>query len=1286
MRWMWSALTFAILVAFAASIQARAQNADTEALRKRAAELFAAGHYSEALTVSEEWADAAEKAETSTGKPGYATANALGTLAWYALFAKEPDKALEASERAIRLSPYQVAARTNRAHALLFLGRNEDAIAAYIEHKGEAAGERKWENVILEDFAEFRSRGLNHPDLARAEKAIAEAPESAQAKAANDAEALKQQALELNKTKNPEAITVAQRALALAERVLGKDHPKTLDVVRTLGWIYGNQNHVDNMVQLHKRVLDTYERVLGKDAPDTIVSVSVLALSYEQQHRFDEAEALYKRSLEWRKRMGGYESLGTLYDLERLGVLYYKQGLYEKAEPLQKRALEITEHLLGKEHPDALENAIDLAGTYHELGRVGDAIRLYEHVLEVRERLLGNEDLKMLEILNYLGEEYSGLRSRRKEAESLLKRALDGFERTLGKDAPATLEAADNLAFVYKATERYREAEQLYNRVLEARERLLGQEDFKTLNVIYSLADLYFMEQRWSDAEPLLKRALEGRERLVGTQEWDHGIEQILNELGAVYFAQGDWMKAAQSWRRTNDIVIRLVKQSNSKVGSAPTADTHLISDASSHLVQAMNRLAPEGSEMRAKASREMFEIAQWALFSGAADSLSQMAARAAKDDPALSALARERQDLVAEWQNRDASRDAAFAKPVEKRDAKAEGENLTRLTAIDERIAEIDRRMAAAFPEYDRLTSPVPLAAEEVQSLLRPNEAFIFFLDINREYTRAGETFIWVLTKTDMRWVRTDLDRKALHREVTALRCGLDATSWDDEGAVECAKFLHLPPNLGPKNGKPLPFDAAWSRGLYNSLFGQVEDLIKGKNLLIVPSGALTQLPFQVLVQSLPKGVVAGRIPAREISSLGITIEDVSRKDRERLQWDGEGGVRIVKVDDGKAAAAAGLKVDDVLLAIGDAKAESTDKTIDAIRSNKPGATVQVGLLRAGQKLEIIATLGARTVQEWRPYYVDATNARGIYWLVRDHAITVLPAVSSLKALRRVAKPSGAVKPMIGFGNPLLDGDQGDPRYGDYYKQRAALARDNQRCRGTMRERVAAPFAPVRGVTPVATRGGLADLDHLKAQAPLPETADELCAVARDLGADAGEMRLGARATEGEVKALSASGALAQYRIVHFATHGALAGQLNGTSEPGLILTPPAAATEEDDGYLSASEIAGLKLDADWVILSACNTAAGGATGAEALSGLARAFFYAQARALLVSHWAVNSNATVKLITSAVSTLRRHPRIGRAEALRRAMLAMIDRGKPYEGHPSYWAPSVLVGEGGAGR
>ena len=115
-----------------------------------------------------------------------------------------------------------------------------------------------------------------------------------------------------------------------------------------------------------------------------------------------------------------------------------------------------------------------------------------------------------------------------------------------------------------------------------------------------------------------------------------------------------------------------------------------------------------------------------------------------------------------------------------------------------------------------------------------------------------------------------------------------------------------------------------------------------------------------------------------------------------------------------------------------------------------------------------------------------------------------------------------------------------------------------------------------------------------------LPETANELCIVARAAGARNDDIYLGQRATEAGIRSLSDTGKLASYKVLHFATHGALAGELTGSAEPGLILSPPSIATPEDDGYLSASEVAGLKLDADWVILSACNTAGGETKNAE--------------------------------------------------------------------------------------
>ena len=211
----------------------------------------------------------------------------------------------------------------------------------------------------------------------------------------------------------------------------------------------------------------------------------------------------------------------------------------------------------------------------------------------------------------------------------------------------------------------------------------------------------------------------------------------------------------------------------------------------------------------------------------------------------------------------------------------------------------------------------------------------------------------------------------------------------------------------------------SARSHALYDALFGHAAVLVKDKHLLIVSSGPLTQLPFQVLVTEKPDAKLTG-----------------------------------------------------------------------------------------------------------------AEAFRRAAWLSKSNAVTMLPTVSSLKALRQHAKTSHATKRLVGFGNPLLDGP--DVRY----EKRAKIALDKQQCPKTAEQRVARSFGG-SGVKALGQRGGLVDLTDIRAQVPLPETADELCAVARDLGIPDSEIHLGNRATERNIKSMSESGSLANYRIVHFATHG---------------------------------------------------------------------------------------------------------------------------------------------------
>jgi CHAT domain-containing protein len=294
------------------------------------------------------------------------------------------------------------------------------------------------------------------------------------------------------------------------------------------------------------------------------------------------------------------------------------------------------------------------------------------------------------------------------------------------------------------------------------------------------------------------------------------------------------------------------------------------------------------------------------------------------------------------------------------------------------------------------------------------------------------------------------------------------------------------------------------------------------------------------------------------------------------------------------------------------------------------------------------MAVLVTRLPQQ-DPEHIE--DHRNIAWLARDYAVTVLPAVSSLRALREFGTAEHTSAPFLGIGNPMLSG------------------------------------APERttGVTLASLfRGATADPEKVRALPPLPETAAELRTIAKTLGASEADLLLGARASEPVLRQMP----LDRYKVIEFATHGLISGELKGLAEPALVLTPPAKASPDDDGLLTASKIATLKLNADWVVLSACNTASGdGTPDGGGLSGLAKAFFYAGARSLLVSHWPAWSDATVKLTTGTFAELASDPSIGRAEALRLAMMAMLDpKNPPKFAHPLAWAPFVLAGEGGAGR
>ncbi len=287
--------------------------------------------------------------------------------------------------------------------------------------------------------------------------------------------------------------------------------------------------------------------------------------------------------------------------------------------------------------------------------------------------------------------------------------------------------------------------------------------------------------------------------------------------------------------------------------------------------------------------------------------------------------------------------------------------------------------------------------------------------------------------------------------------------------------------------------------------------------------------------------------------------------------------------------------------------------------------------------------------------------------WLIRKIAIVQLPSVNALAALRSTAAATGDRKNFIGFGDPLFSAEQ------------------------------AKQLDKVNASTQLATRGRPLNLRNspktskvssaeLALLPRLPDTSLEILEIAKVLKADDSDIFLQRNASVKKVMSTD----LSNRKIIMFATHGLVPGELDGLTQPALALSTPALTGDSDDGLLTVEKILDLKLNADWVVLSACNTASGEGSGSEAISGLGRAFFYAGARALLVSNWPVDSSSSRLLMTDLFRRQSEQPSLLKAEALRQAMLQLADKGVAKDeksgkamysyGHPLFWAPYSLVG------
>jgi len=963
-------------------------------------------------------------------------------------------------------------------------------------------------------------------------------------------------------------------------------------------------------------------------------------------------------------------------EFQRLGAAFAARqsaGDTVAAAALAEQMAALGAELLGAEDPDYLDMVERLVEYLEGSERRVEALALAQRLHAGRLAGQGPDDPRTVKATIILSSAHAS-GGDYERAEPLMVEALARAERVLGAEAPDTLLALTNLGVLRLEQGRYGEAEGLLQRALALAEKLGGADHEATLDALNALGALYRGQGRLDEAEPLLARVLDMRERTLGPA--DPQTLMSMNMLASVRTLLFDADSAEALFRRA-------------LAAAAPLGDDHPLSiDALDGLAMALlykdqaREAVPLGE--RALAARERVQGATHPATLRALNSMASIylfAGMPAKAEPLLVRA-------MAETQRRLGTEHPDFLISAENLVYARLRANLADLSALEPARQLLN---GARLRRYG--AKPAASATPDPRNDVRGRRGALWhtlFADAAMAAGRAGQggAYPQLLAEVFMALqegvsgeASASIARMAVRRYVE--QRGGDLADLVREREELAGRWRTLSERITQSYADTSP-EAGAERARLQAERAQAQTRIGTIDARI----ATDFTDYQTLVRPAPvQGPVAQQL-LREDEALLLAVPGpfgthvlVMTRDGghwARSDWtqrDVEAAVERLRFDAGAQVIAPPEQLRQWEAERPAGGRLAFDRTKAHALYNAVVQPAEV-LLKGKKRVYIVAgeslaalPFGMLVTEAPKGSDDDPAALRATAWLADRYALVQVPSIQALGLLRGAAR-NAAPGGFVGFGDPAFEG--------------AATSR------GALRgaRRGAAAVTAEEVVTPgrSASGGLLANVAALRALEQLPGTARELQAMGEIFGPAGSRIFTRGQATEAQVRRAD----LSQARVVAFATHGltpsdpvgrASASELFELAEPGLVLTPPAAASEADDGFLSASEVATLKLDADWVILSACNTATGDAATA-GLSQLARAFFYAGARSLLASHWPVDDAVAAKLTVRTLALERSGT--PRAEAFQQAMREIrTDPAQAEWAHPFYWAPFVLMGDGG---
>jgi CHAT domain-containing protein len=1013
-----------------------------------------------------------------------------------------------------------------------------------------------------------------------------------------------------------------REVVAIEEATSGRASARTALALHNLAEaVAGQMRHADAEA-IQRRAVAAAEQAMGPDSPGLARELVNLGLLFDLQGKTAEAEEVHRRVLAILERGPS----GAPYDaLLNLGRNLKNQRRFAEAEPLLRRALAAAEAARPQDPARTGEALNTLGQVLLDRGRQRDAVELFQRRLALVQAK-ASSDLTVLPTAQYnlaLALLASGHFA---EAESLQRQAAAGFERTTGPAAAEVAVALGGLSASLLSTGRYADAERLLRRAVDINTAALGADHPKTLQTRVALAGALFAQGQVAGAEGLQRQTLAAQEAALTPN--DPSITITLDDLAASLTALGRYDEAELLQRRA----LAIAEQG----GGQRDRQTAAYAAGLAAILQARGRPAEaEPLLRRAVSINERMLGRNHATTAVTRENLAFALANAGRYEAAVRGFRGGCRRQV-----------KAAAKAVRQSSAGVLG-NRTGMGAaacslfqatslwgwarggggpdVGDRPADL---MAEAFAAAQRAQASTPGQLLSLAAAQRAAAA-----SGGGQDAADYEALLAAREQLDAAYLELSADPEAAEQRQTYgdLRARIDAAI----PALETRLSQTQPRYWALRSPEPISLSALQARsGRDAALLGADEALI----VLAIPEKGAKGLVFAVSKDGAAWAEAA------------FTGDDIrQRVDRLRRQLSPQ-SYRIRASRDGGA----------------DGPPPSFDRqaayelyqgllgapAIQAVLKDKPSwlfsASGAMNSLPPSLLVTAAPTGGAAGDS-------DPDALRATAWLVRSKAVTVLPGVASLRAMRQepTRNAAAAAEPLLAFADPDFAG----------------------RFQGASSDEL---FPAERYF-----EDGGARAEQLASLPPLPGTRVEGLALLAALGGAQDGLLVGPDATETALKQRNASGRLGRAAVIEFATHGLVWGDFD-VSEPSLALAYPAAGSDlaTDDGLLTASEAAGLRINADWVILSACNTAGPNGPQGDGLSGLASAFLYAGAKSLLATHWPVRDDVPPALIPAMLTLQKQNPGMARAEALRRATVAVLDDPEMEAYYPGAWAPFVLLGEG----